>query len=221
MSAPSGAPLPDDQPGLLFPIGLLAGTFPSETGGHQHEIRRGAKIHELTDHELAAWTLAHSSPQSPAEVGSHCTRSAVEQRLRALGVDDADAVVAGLLGRGLLAETPTAGEHAVGFAQAHRAVPTVYGLGNSPEEPWRYAVGPLGLELVRVTWPVFHLWAWGHRDGDLWRGCESFAEQERAAGGTDLVVSDPAQVLAGFLSMVHGLLDAQAVYLDPTPGGGV
>jgi hypothetical protein len=205
---------------LVFPIGLLCGTFPDQTGGHYHEIRRGGKVHELSNSELAAWAFAHGPPNSSVDTG--WTRSEVEQRLRATGVDEVDepaTIVAGLLERGLMVEAPTEGDPAVAFARAHRAVPIMYGLGNSPEEPWRYSIGPLGHEVGQVTWPVFHLWAWGHLEPDLWRGCETFAEQERATGGTDPVVSDPARVLAGFLGMVHGLLNAQAVYLDPASGG--
>lgn len=216
MSVPHVRPPADGQPGLLFPIGLLTGTFPDQTGGHHHEIRRGAEIHELSDSELAAWALAHGPPDS--HIDTHRTRSAAEQRLRGLGVDEAVAIIDGLRDRRLLVEAPTEGNQAVAFARAHRAVPIMYGLGNSPEDPSRYSIGPLGHEVVQVSWPVFELWAWAHLDGDLWRGCQSFAEQERAAGGTDPAASDPARVLAGFLGMLHGLLNAQAVYLDPASG---
>jgi hypothetical protein len=202
---------------LLFPIGLLAGTFPDETGGHYHEIRRGGKVHELSDPELAGWAFAHGPPDSSVDI--RWTRSAVEQRLDTLGVEGAGAILDSLLSRRLLAEAPAEGDQAVAFARAHRAVPIMYGLGNSPEEPSRYAIGPLGHEVVQVSWPVFQLWAWSHLEADLWQGCESFAEQGRAAGDTDPVVSEPVRVLAGFLGMLHGLLNAQAVYLDPTPDG--
>jgi hypothetical protein len=211
-------PGPANGPDLLFPIGLLTGTFPDEAGEHHHEIRRGGKIHELTDAELAAWAFSHGPPEAIANVDPHWTKDAVEERLRGTGIAETAAIVDGLLGRGLLVEAPVAGDRAVAFARAHRAVPIMYGLGNSPEEPSRYSIGPLGHEVAQVSWPVYELWAWAHLDGDLWRGCEAFAEQERAAGGTDPIVSDAAQVLAGFLGMLHGLLNAQAVYLDPVGG---
>jgi hypothetical protein len=131
---------------------------------------------------------------------------------------ESGSVVDALLERRFLAEVAPDSDTAVAFARAHRVAPTMYGLGNSAEEPWLYSIGLLGQEMIQVSRPVFELWAWGHVDGDLWRACESFAEQERAAGGTEPEMSDPTRVLAGFLSALHGLLNVQAIYLDTIPG---
>src|SRR5919107_801257 len=49
--------------GLVFPIGLLVGTFhDADPVRHHHEIRLGPKVHECGDHELAAWAFAHGPP---------------------------------------------------------------------------------------------------------------------------------------------------------------
>jgi hypothetical protein len=148
-----------------------------------------------------------------ADVGAW-TPTALERHLAGLQIAEPASLVAALLERGFLVEVAPGTGAAVEFARGHRAVPTMYGLGNSPEEPWLYSIGLFGQEMLQVARPVFELWAWGHLDGDLWRACESFAEQERAAGGTEPEVCDPAQVLAGFLGALHGLLNVQAIHLD-------
>ncbi|MER7274616.1 hypothetical protein ABT369_09185 [Dactylosporangium sp. NPDC000244] len=195
---------------LVLPLGRMIGTFSdgADDPGHHHEIQLGGGIHELSDAELAGWAFAHEL----------LARSALEDRLDHLGAGPAAPIVGGLLARGLLAEVAPDTAEAVAFARAHRVVPTMQGLGNSADEPGRYGIGLLGRELIQVTRPVYELWAWAHLDGDLWRACEAFAGHERAAGGTEPELCDPAHVLAGFLPSLHGLLDVQAVYLDTESG---
>jgi hypothetical protein len=173
-------------------------------------VRRGGHIHELTYPELATWAFAHGSPDD--EPGWN--REALEGHMDGLGIPAPSSLVDGLAGRGLLAEVTPSAAAAAEFARAHRLVPTLYGLGNSPEDPGLYSIGLLGEELIRVSRPVFEIWVWGHRDGNLWRACETFATAEAAAGGAEPVLVEPAKVLAGFLGALHGLLNAQAAFLD-------
>lgn len=197
---------------LVFPIGMLAGTFhDSDPARRHHEIRLGAKVHECSDHELAAWAFAHGPPEG-AE--SPWTGAALVRHLASLGIPDPASVVAGLRGRGLLAELAPGTDAATAFARSHRIVPSMYGLGNSADEPWLYSIGLLGHEVIRVDRPVFELWAWSDTEPHLWRACESFATGEVAAGVTEPEVTEPGRVLTGFLGTLHGLLSVQAAYLD-------
>ena len=114
--------------GLVFPIGLLVGTFhDAAPARHHHEIRLGAKVHECTDHELAAWVFAHGPPDGVEDAPS---AASLVRHLAGLDVPDAASLVASLLGRGLLAELVPGTESATAFARAHRLVPSMYGLGN-------------------------------------------------------------------------------------------
>jgi hypothetical protein len=206
-----------ETPSSLLPIGQFVGTFPGGADGadQPHEIRRGTDIHEISDEDFVAWMAAHGTDGSAA--GGPPSRAQLETELRGQGLEAPGGVIDGLLDRGLLARVPHQGPGAIEFARTHRAVPTLYGLGNSPEEPGLFGIGLLGHELLRVTRPVFELWAWADVDGDLWTACESFAAQEREAGVTDPELSDPALVLEHFLVALTGLLSAQAVYLDIRP----
>jgi hypothetical protein len=216
---------------LLLPIGQHVGALRLgyDAPADRHEIRAGTRVHELSAVEFAAWALAHGDPEPAAEATGTPPpwgRAEVSARLRDSGVvgragaqaADPTALIDALLERGMLAETPAHGPAAVAFARAHRLIPTLLGLGNSAEDPWMFSIGPLGQELIQVGRAMFEVWAWGPVDPDLWTTCESFAESERAAGGTDPETIEPAAVLAAFLANLHFLLGAQAGYLDVSGG---
>lgn len=196
---------------LVFPVGLLVGTYqdPGDADGHHHEIRRGAQIHELTDTEFVAWMFAHGAPDG---ADGPWTEPALLRHLTAQRLPRPSALVDGLLDRRLITEVSP--DDAVTFARTHRVVPTMLGLGNSPDEPGLYSIGLLGQERIRVSRLVFELWTWSHLDEDLWHACETIAALEKAPG--DAPPADgPAEILAGFLGTLHGLLNAQAAYVDP------
>lgn len=200
---------------LVLPVGQLVGTYhdPADAEGHHHEVRIGGQIHELTDTELVTWVSAHAAPDERADglaENGPWTTAALLRQLTAQGVPQAATLVDTLFDRRLLAEVTPGGDGAVAFARAHRVVPTMLGLGNLPDQPWLYSIGLMGQERIRVSRLVFELWAWGHLDGDLWQACDTLAALEKADGE----VAGPAEVLEGFLHTLHGLLNAQAAYLD-------
>ncbi|WP_148086384.1 hypothetical protein [Micromonospora sp. HM5-17] len=204
-----------DRPPTVLPVGLFVGSFPGDLDDDaepRHEIRRGTEIHEVSDDEFLAWVAAHGTDETPA--AGPPSLDLVERELRAQGLAAPAAVVDRLLDRGLLTAFPSDDTAAAAFARAHRVVPTLLGLGNSPEEPELYSIGLIGAAVVQVSRPVFELWSWAGLEADLWSACESFAAQEREAGGTDPELCDPGRVLAGFLTALAGLLAVQAVYLD-------
>lgn len=196
---------------LVLPVGQLVGTYhdPDDPEGHHHEVRTGGQIHELTDTELVTWVFAHGAPDGQAD-DSPWTTAALLRHLTAQAVPGPAALVDALFDRRLLTEVRPATDGAVTFARTHRVVPTMLGLGNSPGQPWLYSIGLIGRERIRVSRLVFELWAWGHLDRDLWRACDALAALEKADGG----VAAPGEVLDGFLHTLHGLLNAQAAYID-------
>ena len=200
---------------LVFPRGLLVGTYHDDgdpDGGH-HEIRLGGRIHDLTAPELAAWMFAHGQARESDDDTPWTTRELL-RFMAEQQVPKPAPLVDSLLHRGLLVEVTEDSDGMVAFAGTHRVVPILHGLGNSPEEPWLYSIGMLGRERIQVSRLVFDVWAWGHLDDNLWRACELIAELEAANGDPDPSATKPAGVLAGFLSTLHGLLGAQAAFIE-------
>ncbi|WP_436501626.1 hypothetical protein [Actinokineospora sp. HUAS TT18] len=187
---------------LLVPIGHNLGAF--HLGGTRvQQVRRGTDIVELSDVDFALWALAHGSPD-PAHTGPW-DRAAIVAAAAGLGLTDVDPVIDGFLAAGLLAAVdPT---DAVGFAERHRLIPLLLGLGDTAEG--MYEVGLIDTPLLAMTGALADLWEWSPLSADLWRAC-----QETAA----LASTDPGEVLAGLIDSLHSLLSMNAACVDVRVG---
>lgn len=198
---------------LLLPVGQFFGTFYPTVGSTEryHNVRVLDQIHELDDSRFAAWALLHGLPgQLDDRVW---TRDAVRQAAVTAEVSDVDRSVDRLLAEGLAAEvTP---DTTVAFARSHRLGHRMLGLGNSAQEPWKYAIGFFDQPVVTVTRSVYNLWEWGAGADSLWSACEALAREEQRAGGTDPVTTEPGRMLTAFLGTIHHLLATSVVYLQP------
>jgi hypothetical protein len=174
---------------LVLPVGQLMGA-PADSAPTQ--IRVGGTLHQLSPVDFQAWMAALTGSSV------HRQQSLVEQ--------------------GLLAVVPTEGPGAYEFARSHRIVPTVMGLGNSPDDPQLYSIGLFGEELAQVGRAVFELWAWSCIEPNLWIACTTFASLERDAGETEAATTDPARVLCGLMAALPDLLHAQVSFLDRAEG---
>lgn len=205
---------------LVFPRGLLVGAYhndgdpDSDSDRGHHEVRLAGRVHDLTAAELAAWMFAHGPADGSDNDDPFTTRTLLNV-MADQQVPRPAPLVDSLLRRGLLVEVTRDNDGLVAFAGAHRVVPTLHGLGNSPDEPWLYSIGLPGQARIQVSRLVFDVWAWSHLDDTLWRACELIAELEAADGDTDPATTKPVGVLTGFVSTLHGLLGAQAAYLEP------
>jgi len=201
---------------VVFPVGHYTGAFHPAVGAppKYHSLRLGRLVVTLPDDRtLAVWAAGHRSPDEPAEPW---TREAVTRTARTrLGVDDPEPVLAELLDSGLLAEVTPGTPDAIEFARAHRVVPLMVGLGNTPEEPLLNGVGLFGMEpIVRVPSLVYDVWQWGSVGASLWDVCQAFAQ-----AGEEVVVSNshehnPEFVLTTYLNSLHVLLGPNAAYID-------
>jgi hypothetical protein len=128
----------------------------------------------------------------------------------ALRTAHGDEVVDELLaGRLLARSTP-----AVEFAEGHRLVPLVLGLGNTEEQPYLFSVGLLYQPMVTMTGALYDLWQWAHLSPDLWWACRELATVATRAGVTAPEQTDPDQVLAGALGSLPQLLSARVACFD-------
>lgn len=200
---------------LLFPIGHDIG--PHYQAGRSVEparrVRLGPRYHELTRRKFVVWKLAHGS-QEAVESERPWDRQSVESLAKATGIVDVDDIVDELTEAGLLVEVTPGARDARSFATAHRLLPLMLGLGNSPKAPWLFGIGLVDLPVVSVTFPVFDLWHWSSMDETLWDACRSAAEIAERQGVEDPDFIDPKRLLTGFLGALHGILMAGAAHLD-------
>lgn len=194
---------------LVFPIGqYLGGAEPDDTAGHY--VYRGGTAEHLDTAGLTAWTLAHGPLDPILAAGVRWTRDQLVRYAGYAGLDEPAKVVADLVARELLAETPDAGPAAQAFAREHRAVPLMLGLGNSGEEPHRFTIGFIGRGVVDVDETVYELWAWSATAGTLWDVCRTHAERRLST----VAGAGPADVLGHLLVNLHDLMSAHTLYLD-------
>lgn len=201
---------------LLLPIGEFFGTFHPVAGSTEryHRVRLGSEVWELDDQRFTLWALAHGATGRP--VDEPWTTAAARAAAAAQLPDvDPGPLLEGLLTEGLAVEV--ADDDAVEFARRHRLGTRMLGLGNSADEPWLWSIGFYDHPFVTVTRTVYDLWERGPSGESLWTMCQSLAEEEREAGGTDADLVDPQRLLAAFLRAVHPLLAASVVYLEPKP----
>ena len=203
--------------GTLFPVGHYGGLRPTTSGDEQHVVRVGWRLHRLTADGFGVWVLAHGS----AEVGKGpWTREHVLEMAETADLPAAGIHVDDLIARGLLAPVPTVAQDpaaAVSFARSYRMQSLVVGMGNSPEQPRRHAVGVPGLGVVAMLDPdSYELWQWGGLAPTLWHSCEVRASVVTGMGGAGL---DATSALEQILGDLRRLLVHQCVYLDVAAGG--
>ncbi|MGH3656215.1 MAG: hypothetical protein ACRDUA_06115, partial [Micromonosporaceae bacterium] len=171
------------------------------------------------DH-LRVWALSHGLPGQVGEVPWH--RQAV---LDAAGhVPESARLLDALIAMGLVVEVSPGTPGAADFARTHRMRPLLTGLGNSPDDPLRFAIGLIGTPVVKVESSVFEMWQWGRLGSSLWDTADMFFKVDQASK-VDQAMSDAARsgrttdggtesVLTDILERLHLLLGYNAAYLD-------
>ena len=201
-----------DPAPLIFPVGHLLG---SPVGDQQSmRIRRGVQVTTLALPAYAVWLLMHG-PADPSAQRGPWTRAGVAELARAQTGLRADDLIDRLLLDGHGVEIQPGTPQAVEFAQNHRLVPLMPGLGNTPQEPWSYGIGMVGQQpRVRVTHPVYEVWQWSTVEESLWLTCLGIEQVARRAGSTNPDVINPERLLSGFLDVAHALLAAGVACWD-------
>ncbi len=203
----------DDAAKLLFPIGHCIGAVHGSSADNDHftQVRVGAQIHRLSDEQFTIWGLAHGVPDRLAD--GPWSRDTVLSHARR-GVNQAEEVLESLVELGLLAETTSAADSAVDFAQRYRLVPLMLGLGNTAEEPWIYSVGIVGMPIVQLSAMAYDLYEWAHLDANLWLACQGAAATAIRVGIDDPIATDPLETLNALVDTLHVMLSHNAVCLD-------
>jgi hypothetical protein len=185
---------------MILPVGHYTG---SEHPPGNRTIRVGRTRVSFPDLDpFLVWAAAH---RPPGDLAAPWGR---DQIAAAAKVADPGPVIDRLLQDGLLVEVTDR----AAFAKAHKAVPILIALGNTPEEPDRFGIGMFGLDpVITVPHLVYELWQWGTISVSVWAVCEAYATATARATGTATSTDD---VLAEYVAALPGLVGSNAVYLD-------
>jgi hypothetical protein len=186
---------------MILPVGHYTGS--EHPPGHR-TIRVGRTRVSFSDTDaFLVWAAAH---RPPGDLGAPWGRA--EINAAAGNVADPDPIVDQLLEDGLLVEVADPET----FARAHKAVPILIALGNTPEEPDRFGIGLFGLDpVITVPHLVFELWQWSTISVSVWAVCEAYAVAASRATGVTL---EAGAVLAEYVAAMPGLVGSNALYLD-------
>lgn len=199
---------------LLIPVGHDVGAIYTEVGAElpdSYEVVFADGAFELSRDEYVIWRLSAGNLDVIAADGAP-SREQVLDEARDTGVTEPDKVFAELVRAGTIVTLDPASETAAQvFAFHHRALPLQRGYGNGPDEPAVFEVAADNNTSVLVGAFTYHIWARGHRQPNIWQGCQTLFDQ-RAEGET--LDWDATAVLAEFFLFLPQLLAGNCVYID-------
>src|SRR5262245_9141824 len=156
------------MPTVIVPVGLSLGpsyrlVTPPDPDPEFWAVRLGTESEELNDDEFQVWGRAFLDPERHERL--EVNRQTLRRDLVASGKGptDPDPVIDRLLDRGLLVEFDPDGPLEAVFRRL-KLFPLAEGMGNTPEEPYRYHIGHNGVSHVKTTPLVVGLWAFSSHD---------------------------------------------------------
>ena len=204
-----------DDPLVLPLANYLGDGFNSQDKTTSYDLRGGWDVVHLTRLERDTWAMAHGLPDQ-LKNGRRWTRTALRETLQPQwGADTVDQTIDNLISRDILAEITPGNASAVEFAREYRLVHLQMALGNTPEQPWLWRIGP-AVPVIAVSGTVYHIWTWCHLYKSLWDSCRSLAtmnaEDDILPGTTS--ECDPEAILTEVLETAHALLTHACAYFD-------
>ncbi len=204
----------------LLPIGQYAGEFFTSAEQQEpvyHEVRLGGDFIRITSLEHATWAVAHNDPQLLAE-GAQPNRAAIETAMRQLGYVDIAEPLQNLQQLGLISAVVPVGGPLREFAQRHRIVPQVLGLGNTAQDLDDCLVGTPGEPRLSLSFDAYQVWLASELHPCLWDASEQVAEAFQAAGReqgpTTAAEVTAAALLHSCYRSLPLLIAASCAYLD-------
>jgi hypothetical protein len=201
----------------VLPVGHLLGPFFTSADTEIPEsvdIRIGTELAPLPPDAYLVWAAAHGDPRAVAK--APMTRAATLARVGG-AVSDADHVYRQLVSRHLLVEIISTKQGRRDFAENHRVLPLVLGLGNSPDWPEEFVVGMVGSPAVTLPASAFVVWMFGHHYHTLWQACENVAVGTVGIAGGGGV--DPSLVLADVVALLPLLVTTGCACVDRRTDG--
>lgn len=207
---------------VIVPAGLNMGQDfgpgdPAERPSEFWQVHLGTVAADLTRDEVTVWGAAFVDVQRHANGEMNRAALAALVKENDADVDDPDAVVAGLVDRGLLVEYDPENGSVEGIFREHQMFPLVQGMGNSPEEPTGYELGIGGQTLVTVNADVYAVWSYALTCRSLWDACAELAQglDEDLEPGEEPVGLTAEAVAAQVAAALPVLVVSGCCFLDP------
>ena len=208
---------PTDAEPLIFPLGHYIGAYYPGTDEPlaYHTVRIGRQPIRLgSDAELTLWGLAHGGAD---EAATPWTRSQVIALAEDAEIPDADELLDELIADDIIVEVHPDSADAIDFAEAHRVMPLLFGLGASGSDSSLRQIGFGAQVAAEVDSFTFELWRYGRLTDNLWSFCTVYGEALRQAVGLSEEETAPERLLSRALHDIQRLLARHAAYLDVSP----
>ncbi|MGH3545845.1 MAG: hypothetical protein ACRDPW_07965 [Mycobacteriales bacterium] len=197
---------------IVLPVGHLLGPFFTNADDEVPEsvdLRVGGELSSLPPEAYLVWAAAHGDPQQVAT--APMTKAATLERAGVV-LDQPGRAYRELVSRGLLVEVGAGKRGQREFAERHRVLPLVMGLGNSFQRPEEFVIGMVGSPVMTLPGSVFSVWMFGHQYPTLWQTCENVAMSAAATLGGQSV--GPARVLADVVALLPLLVSTGCGCVD-------
>ncbi|MGW4465838.1 hypothetical protein [Micromonospora sp. NPDC004704] len=203
-----------------MPVGLSMGpryryVRPPDPTPECYEIHLGDDLVELTETEAAVWAAAFVDAERHAKLAVN--RKSLIQLVQTAPKPEPRAaeVVDDLIARGLLVEFDPEGNLEPVFRH-HKLLPLGQGLGSTAEEPHLHRVGFGNQVAIGLPVDVYGLWAFSHRDPNLWQACVLYSDDsENQAEGDDPMNATPQDVAQDVAANLPLMISSGCAFLDP------
>lgn len=211
------------MPEVIVPVGMMLGEYfrPGADGGanpeHWH-ISVGGYAEYLDAQEVKVWAAAMLDPEKQARLEG--TRDSLVTTVRQAtdgAIINPDAVIDGLLKRGLLTEFDPVDGDLEQFARRHRLFPLGVGMGNTRDDPLVYRIAVGNQARIGVNGDVYALWSNTLYFPNLWESCQRFAKEMNAYAQPRERVAEleTETVIRGLSANIPLLVSSECAFLDP------
>ena len=197
---------------IVLPVGLDLGVnYHGDEPSTSRTIRVDAASRPFEPDQYHVWKLAH---HAAGDDGTPRSRSQIVEEAQVAGIQNADQVMEGLLGMGMLFELAPGTDETMQFASIVRIMPRVAGVGVSHESYPLVMFGVAGSPVGAIPSGVFDVLTWGTLDRNLLQACERSALRARDRGEAQPDRTDPRTLLEHFLHYAPDMIAVGALTFD-------
>lgn len=193
------------------PLGVDVGVGRHSDATESFQVRFGVHTYPLTGDLATTWLAAHDGELPEVRLGE---RSAIHQRLRALGVAQPDAAIATLTEHSLLTSFCASASSLAQLAARIRVCPLMIGLGSDPDNQGSYWLGYPNQRRIETAAPNFYLCTVSRLYRSLLEAAIDLSDRIQIGRAEYDAERSPSEILAAFFAQLPEIIRSGAVYLD-------